>query len=126
MIGLSSIPCGILLTTQKPDILLINRNKQIIIPIELTVCFGTNILQATNRKRDRYAALYLVTLGIAIMMQNYSTLKLVVETYWQSQCKQVQMHTKTVISYSEAHQQNCKKLQIKHKQNVIFNLLCHI
>ncbi len=57
IIGLSTIPCDILPITQKPDIVVINRDMQIIILIELTVCIEANIKGAQSRNKNCYASL---------------------------------------------------------------------
>ncbi len=40
--GISTVPTDICVTTQVPDIVMINRPHKIAILIELTVCFETN------------------------------------------------------------------------------------
>ncbi len=55
--GPSTVPCNILPTSQKPDMVLIRRNSNVIILLELTVCFESGIMRAEERKTDRYASL---------------------------------------------------------------------
>ena len=55
--GPSTVPCNILPTSQKPDMVLIRRNSKTIILVELTVCFESGIVKAEERKTDMYASL---------------------------------------------------------------------
>ncbi len=55
--GNTTVPCDIVQTTQRPDLVLINREKCEILLVELTVCFESQILHAHERKTDRYASL---------------------------------------------------------------------
>lgn len=57
MSGPSTVPCSILPTSLKPDIVLLKKNSDVIILVELTVCFESGILKAEDRKSDRYASL---------------------------------------------------------------------
>ncbi len=55
--GISTVPTDICVTTQIPDIVMINRPHKIVILIELTVCFETNSEKSTQRKENRYGSL---------------------------------------------------------------------
>lgn len=57
MSGPSTVPCHILPTSQKPDLVLLNNDTKHIVLVELTVCFESGILKAEERKKDRYASL---------------------------------------------------------------------
>ncbi len=63
---------------------MINRDIQIIILIELTVCFETNIEGTQNRTKDHYTSLLggIGDNGVETMMQNYSQLKFVVDAIY--------------------------------------------
>ncbi len=57
MPGISTIPRDITITTQLPDLVIVNRiNFTVTIP-ELSVQFETNISKTHNRKLNRYANL---------------------------------------------------------------------
>lgn len=53
----NTIPPTVLITQQKPDICMVNSQRRIILLMELTVSFKTNIDKAHNTKEDRYASL---------------------------------------------------------------------
>jgi hypothetical protein len=55
--GASTIPADILVTKQKPDIVIINRQQKSITLFELSVPFETNIDTTHQRKVDRYTLL---------------------------------------------------------------------
>ncbi len=55
--GISSVPTDICITTQIPDIVIVNRLHKIAILIELTVCFDTNFEKSAERKENRYGSL---------------------------------------------------------------------
>ncbi len=55
--GISTVPTDICVTTQIPDIVMINRPHKIDILIELTVCFETNFEKSAQRKENRYVSL---------------------------------------------------------------------
>ena len=57
--GVSTLPTDILITNQRPDIFLVNRNDKTCIIAELTICFETNIQAAHERKQGKYAPLSL-------------------------------------------------------------------
>ena len=52
-----TIPIDLLQTNLRPDLVLVNRATKVIIIVELTVPFETNIVNAHQRKADRYAPL---------------------------------------------------------------------
>ncbi len=52
--GISTVPTDICVTTQIPDIVMINRSHIIAKLIELTVCFETNFEKSTQRKENKY------------------------------------------------------------------------
>ena len=54
MFGISTVPTDILVTTQKPDLVIVDRALKRIILIELTVPFDINISSAHERKTKRY------------------------------------------------------------------------
>ncbi len=54
---ISTVPTDICVTTQIPDIVMINRPHTIAILIELTVCFETNFERSAQRKENRYSSL---------------------------------------------------------------------
>ncbi len=55
--GISTVPTDIYVTTQIPDIVMINRPHKIAILIELTVCFETNFEKSAQRKENIYCSL---------------------------------------------------------------------
>ncbi len=55
--GISIVPTDIYVTTQIPDIVMINRPKKITILNELTICFETNFAKSAQRKENRYGSL---------------------------------------------------------------------
>ncbi len=55
--GISTVPTDICVTTQIPDIGMINRLQKIAILIELTVCFERNLEKSAQRKENRYGSL---------------------------------------------------------------------
>ncbi len=55
--GISTVPTYICVTTQIPDIVMINRPHKIAMLIELTVCFETNFEKSVQRKENRYGSL---------------------------------------------------------------------
>ena len=55
--GSSTIPTDIVVTNQRPDMVLIDRINKICLLSELSVCFETNINAAQERKRLRYTSL---------------------------------------------------------------------
>ena len=55
--GISTVPTDIVITNQRPDIVIVNRDSNDIILIELTIPFYTNIENAHERKKDRYEQL---------------------------------------------------------------------
>ncbi len=55
--GISTVPTDICVTTQIPDIVMINCPHKIAILIELTVCFETNFGKSAQRKENRYGSL---------------------------------------------------------------------
>ncbi len=54
---ISTVPTDICVTTQIPNIVMINRPHKIAILIELTVCFETNFEKSAQRKENRYGSL---------------------------------------------------------------------
>ncbi len=54
MTGISTVPTDIVITNQRPDIVIVNRDSNDITLIELTIPFYTNIENAHERKKDRY------------------------------------------------------------------------
>ena len=54
--GISTVPVDITVTNQKPDMVIIDNSGNITI-MELTVPFETNIIQAEERKKQRYQGL---------------------------------------------------------------------
>ena len=52
-----TIPANIQVSSQRPDMVIVDSINRTIIIFELTVCFETNIESAQSRKLDRYAAL---------------------------------------------------------------------
>ena len=57
MEGISTVPTDIVVTTQKPDIVIVDRENKNVVIFELTVPFDTNIQSAHKRKLDRYSNL---------------------------------------------------------------------
>ncbi len=57
MPGISTIPIDITITTQRPDLVIVNRINSTITILELYVPFETNISDTHNRKLNRYANL---------------------------------------------------------------------
>ena len=57
MTGISTVPTDIVITNQRPDIVIVNRDSNHITLIELTIPFYTNIEKAQERKKDRYEQL---------------------------------------------------------------------
>ena len=57
--GPSTVPPHVLPTSQRPDMVLLNKDDKTIVLIELTVCFESEgaMQNAENRKLDRYAGL---------------------------------------------------------------------
>ncbi len=55
--GILTIPIYITITTQRPDLAIVNRINSTITIIELSVPFETNISDTHNRKLNRYANL---------------------------------------------------------------------
>ena len=53
----STIPPDILQTQQRPDLVIIDREKKVISIIELTICFESNFEAANARKTERYVHL---------------------------------------------------------------------
>ncbi len=54
---ISTVPTHICVTTQIPDIVMINLPYKIAILIELTVCFETNFEKSAQRKENIYGSL---------------------------------------------------------------------
>ena len=54
MTGISTIPTDILVTSQKPDIVIVNKSDKSVFIIELTIPFDRNIDDARKRKEKRY------------------------------------------------------------------------
>ena len=52
-----TVPPDILVTSKRPDMVLINYKQQLISLLELTVPFSTNILSAESRKNISYSDL---------------------------------------------------------------------
>ena len=50
-----TVPPDILVTSKRPDMVLINYKQQLISLLELTVPFSTNILSAESRKNISYS-----------------------------------------------------------------------
>lgn len=57
MTGISTIPTNILVTSQKPDLCIVNETDKNIILMELTIPFESNINAAHARKSARYEIL---------------------------------------------------------------------
>ncbi len=57
MPGISTIPIDITITTQRPDIVIVNRINSTVTILELSVPFESNISDTHNRKLNRYANL---------------------------------------------------------------------
>ena len=57
MSGIFTIPTSILVTSQKPDLCIVNEETKEITLIELTIPFECNINAAHNRKTSRYELL---------------------------------------------------------------------
>ncbi len=55
--GISTVPTDICVTTQIPDIVMINCPHKIAILIEFTACFETNFEKSTQRKENRHGSL---------------------------------------------------------------------
>ncbi len=55
--GISTVPTDICVTTQIPDIVMINHPHKITILIEVTVSFETNFEKSAQRKENRYSSL---------------------------------------------------------------------
>ena len=56
-INSGTIPPNILLTSQRPDLVIVNNAKKLIHVVELTIPFERNIASAHNRKIERYSSL---------------------------------------------------------------------
>ncbi len=54
--SISMVPVDIVVTNQKPDMVIINNLGNVTL-VELTVPFETNIIQAAERKSQRYEGL---------------------------------------------------------------------
>ncbi len=52
--GISTIPNDIIITNQKPDIVILDRKNRKVTLVELTIPFERNINKAQIRKEDRY------------------------------------------------------------------------
>ena len=57
MKGVSTVPADIVVTNQRPDLVIVNRESKVIMLVELTVCFEPVIEAAATRKQNRYASL---------------------------------------------------------------------
>ena len=55
--GISTVPSDIIITNQRPDLVILNRKDSSITLVELTIPFETNIQQAQERKVARYDTL---------------------------------------------------------------------
>ena len=57
MPGISTLPTDILVTSLKPDIVIVNKTEKTVSIIELTIPFDTNIENANQRKSAKYEPL---------------------------------------------------------------------
>ena len=57
MTGISTIPTDIMVTNQKPDLVIVNRRTKVCLILELSVPFEMNITNTHQRKVDRYKTL---------------------------------------------------------------------
>ena len=54
LVGISTIPTDIIITSQRPDLVIVNRILKKVTLVELTVPFDLNVTRAHERKLDRY------------------------------------------------------------------------
>ena len=53
-VGISTLPTSVLITSLRPDLVIVNESEKDITILELTVPFGSNIENANSRTLDKY------------------------------------------------------------------------